>query len=110
MTVEDERKIDLVAHRDDDPLVRLVITDHLDWSDELAHLHVLQSKINAYLAFVESGQFVREFPQLRSRPVQIEVAFLYEPTQHACDHFLGRVAELVRDAGLEFSWRAKERS
>lgn len=39
------------------------ISDHLDWDDELEHIHALQEKINAYLRFVESGEILGKYPQ-----------------------------------------------
>jgi len=37
--------------------LRLLITDHLEWSDEVNHLLVLQEKINAYIGFCENHQY-----------------------------------------------------
>lgn len=33
-----------------------MVCDHIDGSDEDAHLSLLQDKLNTYLAFIESGE------------------------------------------------------
>ena len=105
MTVENPNQIDIIAGREDPPLVRLVVSDHLDWSAETDHLATLQEKLNHYMAFVETGELVAKYPQYANHPVEVEVVFLHPPTVRVVEHFLDRAAEVVGSAGLEFSWR-----
>ena len=104
MTVADPNTIDIVAHRADANVVRLVIADHLDWTGELDHLAMLQDKLNTYLAFVERGQLRKSYPEAAGKPVQIEIRFLHEPTEHAKQHFLDRAMAVVRRAGMSLVW------
>jgi len=104
MTVDATNKVDIVAWRPDLPTVRLVIADHLDWKNENEHLHTLQSKLNTYLEFVESGQLLRDFPHTAGKSVQIEVAFLHDPPQTTVLNFLLPATEVANKYGLAFSW------
>lgn len=108
MTVADTGVVDIVAFDKARPIVTLVVTDHIDWVAELDHLFLLQEKLNTYLAFVESGELIKRFPNALGRSVQIEVAFLHEPTEHARSHFLEGVEKKIRGAGFTFVWGTHE--
>ena len=102
MTVEDAEQVDLVAQRETE--VRLVVSDHLDWSDELEHFRLLQNKLNAYLAFYESGRLFDTYPESRGKTPSIHISFLHAPTPHAESHLLQPATEVVATAGLTLSW------
>jgi|SRR5690606_24929450 asparagine synthetase A len=110
MTVENADVVDFVAYDEGSQIVRLVIADHLDWDDELTHLYTLQEKVNKYLAFVESGELVEQFPHLASSSIHIDVEFLYQPTAHARVHFLDKVGRVIQSSGMEFTWHVHKAS
>jgi uncharacterized protein DUF6572 len=51
MTVEDKNVVDIISRDPTNGEILLTISDHLDWTDPVKHLGVLQEKINCYLAF-----------------------------------------------------------
>jgi hypothetical protein len=51
----------------------LTITDSWDWSDEHAHLLALQNKLNAYFAFIETGEIYESYPEAKGRNIRIDV-------------------------------------
>ncbi len=54
MSILDAKVVDIVGVDPDKGIARLVITDHLEWTDPLGeHLLLLQEKINGYLRFLE---------------------------------------------------------
>lgn len=59
MTLEDSGTIDLVAF---DPKggVSLVIVDDLTWEDVNRHMFLIQEKVNAYCAFIQSGELAHK--------------------------------------------------
>ena len=57
MSVVDNKTVDGVALTDDKNGIILLITDHVDWSDEYRHLVMLQEKINVYITFFEEKQY-----------------------------------------------------
>lgn len=56
MSVVDSMVIDGIALTEDKNGIVLLITDHLDWSEEYQHLMILQEKINMYLGYLEEKQ------------------------------------------------------
>lgn len=107
MTISNPNTIDIVATKPDDPLVRLVVADHFDWDEEEGHFLSLQAKLNAYMAFVESGQLYREFPDAAGKDIQIEIVFLHAPHKIAQEYFLQQAKNLVNAAGMAFTWRIR---
>ncbi len=65
----------------------MLITDHLDWEDETAHLLILQDKLNAYATFLETKQYEQVYQGKHFDSYLIEVDFLYEPTEN-CKKFM----------------------
>jgi hypothetical protein len=73
MTIEDADTVDLIGTEKGDGAAVLVISDHLDWNDTERHLKLLQEKINAYLAFIESGEMYDRHPSARGAKIVIKV-------------------------------------
>jgi hypothetical protein len=61
MSVEQTDVVDIVSIERETGNVILTISDHLDWSDSVAHQSILQKKLNIYLAFVESGEILEQY-------------------------------------------------
>lgn len=108
MAIDDLDKIDLLVTDKEKTLVRLIITDHLDWEefDEGLHLEVLQDKINAYLHFIEGGQLIRERPDLEGVPVIIEVAAKYPPSEEA-SKFYRLAGPIVAEGGASLALKVE---
>jgi hypothetical protein len=75
------------------------ISDHLDWSDSTAHQLLLQSKLNRYLAFVESGEILQSCPKAKDRLVALRVVFRFQPDE-AGRAFLAKTRAIVESAGF----------
>jgi hypothetical protein len=108
MSVENIDKIDLVATRPNSLEVRLVITDHLPWSDEDGHLRLLQAKLNTYIAFVESGQ-VFKMPEHEVPPgseLIIVVAARYSLTT-AGEAFMRQAQQVLSRVGIGFRFELR---
>lgn len=65
----------------------LMLTDHLDWENEEDHLILLQDKINAYLGFIESGQYLETYPDITFEHYFIDVRFKFEATENCLKFF-----------------------
>ena len=106
MSIEQANTVDYVTIDDTSGEAWLTISDHLAWDEnEGAHLALLQNKLNAYLRFVESGELVREFPQIGGRRVVINLVSKFPLSEQAI-LFVGRASEVVRDAGLKLQLKA----
>lgn len=99
MTVEDSEKIDIISIDPKSDEVVLTIADHLDWSDEYEHLLTLQTKLNAYLSFIHSGEILHSYPKARNRRAVIDIAFKHEPPPIATE-FVMRAAESAAEIGV----------
>ncbi len=87
MSVTDSGKVDGIAVEKDGKTLRLLITDHLDFSDEMSHLLTLQNKINSYLGFIESEQYRDIYPEYGISNIIIEIHFKYKITDN-CKKFI----------------------
>lgn len=108
MTISEAEKIDIVGERFDEMSVRLVIVDDMSWSEPSVHEKALQTKVNAYIDFIESGQ-ICEFAPLVARGASIEIRLVaaYSPPARARD-FFEQIARAVRELGYDFTVEVRE--
>ncbi|MBC7466076.1 MAG: hypothetical protein H7256_08790 [Bdellovibrio sp.] len=98
-TVEDVHKIDAISVDKESNDVILNIFDHLDWSNEKMHIHLLQEKITNYLKFVESKEIENVFPDAKGKKIKICVVAKFSLTGNALK-FIASVTQTVTSAGL----------
>ena len=101
MSIEQTDTIDIASIDRTTGQVVLTISDHLDWSDSPAHLLLLQAKLNCYLAFVESGEILEQYPKAKDRPIVFQISFRCKPDELARS-FLAKVRPMIESAGFEF--------
>jgi hypothetical protein len=99
VTVQDENVVDIVSINEARSAVVLTVSDHLDWSDTERHQTVLQTKLNRYLAFVESGELLERHPASKGLAVVFVIVFKFKPDRKA-EAFLSRAKETVKSAGF----------
>lgn len=104
MTVEQTQIVDAIGVETATGLAVLTISDHLSWHDDVAHLETLQAKLNAYLAFLESGEVYRAYPASEGRKFRIDVVFRLQPPSSA-EVFLETARGVIEGAGFGLSWR-----
>jgi hypothetical protein len=103
VTVEDQEVIDAIAVHKASGEVILTVSDHLPWDDD-NHLLTLQTKLNRYLDFIESGELLEKYPDAKGRPVRIDVVCQFAPSDMA-RRFLELAGSTIRKAGSTLSWR-----
>ena len=99
MSIEQGDVVDIVSTDRLTGDVVLTISDHLDWSDSTAHQMLLQSKLNRYLAFVESGELLQNYPSAEGRRITFKVVFQFPPDE-AGRRFLAKVRPVIESAGF----------
>jgi hypothetical protein len=104
MTVTDKDKVDVISTDRGSGDIRLTIADHLDWEDVGEHLLQLQDKLNAYLAFIESGEINDSYPNAIGAKLRIEVVAMHEVPDEA-QPAIARFKELIEGAGFGFAHR-----
>ena len=72
MSVEQIDKVDFISTTEKG-IIRLTISDYLEWDSKNEHLLILQNKINAYLNFIESGQIFEEYPSSANKKIEIDI-------------------------------------
>lgn len=85
----------------------LTIADDLLWDNGNEHLFILQSKINAYLEFIESGNLYQKYPDAEGRNIVINIASKYEPNENAKE-FINRTRQILQSAGYSFHFEVLE--
>ena len=90
MSVTESGTVDGIAVTKDGKTLKMLLTDHLDFTDEKDHLLILQDKINAYLGFIESEQYREIYPQSNIENVIIEIHFKYKISNN-CKKFINAV-------------------
>ena len=64
MFVMNPKVIDFMFKSNDNSELKLVIVDHLDWTNQHEHLDRLREKINAYIGFYETKQYLNAYKDL----------------------------------------------
>jgi hypothetical protein len=99
VTVQDPKLVDIISVDKQTGNVVLTVSDHLDWSDSIEHQRILQKKLNAYLAFVESGELLQSYPDAKGRQATFKIVFRVKPDVEGLK-FLDRAQEIVEAAGF----------
>lgn len=107
MSVVDSMVIDGIALTEDKNGIVLLITDHLDWSEEYQHLMILQEKINMYLGYLEEKQYGDMYKEETITYGIIEIHFLYSLTDNA-EKFLQAVQNQVAQHGIRIQYYVSE--
>jgi hypothetical protein len=97
MSVEQTRVVDAISIDRETGQCKVSISDHLPWDGD--HLLTLQEKLNAYLAFLESGEVYSAYPQATGREFSIIVIAKYRPNDIAM-HFFEHAAAHIKRAGF----------
>jgi hypothetical protein len=101
MSIEKTNVIDVIGTNIATGAVHLTIADHLEWSTD--HMLKLQEKLNAYLAFVESGEIYSTYSDAAERAVVFDLVLKHRPNSEAIS-FLERVRSLIEQAGFTFHY------
>lgn len=94
MSVIESNKIDAMGKSKENEELIFLITDHLNWENEHEYLLILQNKINSYLEFIESKQYLETYPQDVFEGYVIEIHFQHGVSEN-CFKFLEVVANQV---------------
>jgi hypothetical protein len=99
VAVDDPSTIDIISEDSKTKTLFLTISDHLDWDDTRAHQLVLQTKLNAYLRFLESGEVFKHRPDAAGKRLVIRVVARCEPSPEG-RLFIEKARTAVESAGF----------
>ena len=83
MTIEEMDKVDGIGIDKHANELVLLISDHLSWENETAHITSLENKLGEYLTYIKSGQHLEMVPQAKDLPVRIKLVHEHRPTSTA---------------------------
>lgn len=72
----------------------MLLADGMDWHDEEKHLLLLQEKLNNYILYIESKQYLERYPKVEK--IKIEIKFLFKETEN-CKKFLEHVIAFFQE-------------
>jgi hypothetical protein len=101
MSLDQSKVIDAIGIDTVSGAVRLTIIDDMEWGPD--HLRLLQDKLNAYIAFVESGELVSTYPGTADRGGAIDLVLCHRPDAEV-RQFLEAARPLLDQAGLGFHY------
>jgi hypothetical protein len=100
MTIEQPNIIDFFSVEHGSGDVVLTISDHLVWDrNEGEHLILLQTKLNKYLHFIESGEIYERYPQVEGKNVVINLVSKY-PLSEQASLFFKKASAAIGEAGF----------
>lgn len=107
MSIDQSETIDFIGIDRETGKVVLTVSDHLDWGDVESHVALLESKVNNYIAFIESGQLAIDYPDGAGREVSLLLAGAYSvPTDDAYVRgFLDHLRDTLAGIGVDLSIR-----
>ncbi len=82
MSVIEINQVDGMGISKDGNGLVFMISDHLEWDNETNHLFLIQDKINAYLGYIESNEFLAVYPNSKFEYYIIEIYFKYPVTDN----------------------------
>lgn len=103
MTIEQADKIDGLGIDAGKGEVVLMISDHLEWSDQTAHFSKLELKLGSYINFTQSGQLIEALPQAKGMPTRIKLVYENDPPV-AAKKILDSIAQQLSEIDFEFSY------
>ncbi len=106
MSVLDRDMVDYVYLDDSTQTPVLVVSDPLTWKppEDEDHLEALREKLNAQIAFVETGQIRNVWPGYGGGLVKVEVVARYA-LNRAATEFYATARGVMRTANMELDFR-----
>jgi len=103
MTIERADIVDFIKTEKATGIIRLTISDHLNWSREDDHLKLLKKKIATYLGFIRSGKILEHYPSAKGKKIRIDIITKYPPS----DKFIllvNSIRKEIEEEGYELSY------
>lgn len=99
MSITARNTIDLISTDKVTGDVLFSMSDHLEWDDPDYHYLCLQNKINDYLEYIESGQYLSQFPQYKDRAIFFLIISKYDYPEFTLE-FLQKAEKVLSEYGV----------
>lgn len=112
MSVKQANVIDGMGVDKDTNILVFLITDPYTWAiQEYEHLKAIQTKINNYVRYIESGSYREQYKNREFDGFRIEIVFKYAYTENG-EAFLNAGKKQLKERNIDFVYsvaRAVER-
>ena len=105
MGVADADTVDLVAHDPNRDEAVLVLIEDRPWGNSGTLLPDLEIKLNTYLLYVTQGNLAEQFPDLKGKPVHVQLRSSYSLGEPELNYLRIVCMRHFAPAGIRFSWR-----
>jgi hypothetical protein len=102
VTIEDTNQIDSIAVSEDGTVYTLLMTEERRFDDSDLQFNQLLEKINAYVEYIQLGQFYEEYPQARGKPLEVRLVCLDAPRSDRFRRLLNAATALFQRHGADF--------
>lgn len=93
--------LDAFAHDSRSDKLVMAMYERRPWDDDGRQLIQLQEKLNAYLSFALDGELAEAFPDLASKPLEIQLRTHHDPSPPAWD-LIRRIREQLAFQNIRF--------
>lgn len=95
LNVERTDTIDGLAFDEETSSLILLLADGMDWIDENRHLILLQEKLNNYIKYIDSNQYLEKYPNVKK--IEWQIHFLFKEP-YKCYRLLEYLKMIMADA------------
>jgi hypothetical protein len=103
VTVEDPNQVDSVAVSEDGAIYSLLMTEERLFDDSDPQFDQLLQKINAYVEYIQLGQFHEDYPQARGRRLEVRLVCRNAPEGDRYRTLLNAATALFQKHGADFA-------
>ena len=94
LNIEKIETIDGIAFQEETSKLIMLLADGMDWTDENNHMLLLQSKLNNYIKYIDTEQYIEKYPNTKN--IEIQIKFLFKEPE-ICYQFIDRVKEITNN-------------
>ena len=99
--VANAQVIDLITFDSKADTVVLIMVETRPWDGSGERKAQVEAKVNTYVAYAREGQLVRQYPQVKGKPVRIQLDCSAELDETTAV-FLGGLSAALASRGFEF--------
>lgn len=103
MSIEDKSVVDGITLRDAENAIAMLIYDDWNGNDEFEHMMLMQNKINAYLDYLETKQYLSIFPDHEFEYGIFEV-YLKHTASENCLRLLNNMQHQLEHEGIRLDY------
>ncbi len=102
MSVENADRVDRITAKPDGSAFTLVMVEERPFGDSEGQLRQLVDKVNAYVEYIQRGQFHEDYPQARGKELKVRLVCVDEPTSERLQEVLRAATYLFAKHGADF--------